>query len=143
MALETNSEISKEKEFPIEYVSTASGYLITLIVLLYIPLLVAPFTIIPFNTYTSIVVATLLLGLAFGIYVFRGNLTRNNGLLIISPGDARIEAEGKAPFAVTSKGISQTDEKTLRFCPAVLFETRIRFETFEDCIKAWDMLKLV
>ena len=133
----------EEKEFKVECVNTASDFMIGVIVLLYVPLLVAPFTIIPFNMVTALVMAALLLGLVFGVYVFRGNPTKKKGTLLIAPGDARIGGENSGSFNVGSKGLALADERTLRYRPAILFETRIRFETAEDCIKAWDLLKLV
>lgn len=134
-------EAGKEPKFSIEYVNTASNFLIGLIVLLYIPLLVSPFIIIPFNLLTAIMIAALLLALAFGIYVFRGNPSRKKGVLAIAPGDARIERENSSSLNVGSRDLALVDEHTISYRPAVLFETRIRFQNQEECFSAWDLLK--
>ena len=131
----------EEKEFKVEYANTASDYLIGLILLLYIPLLVAPLTIIRFNFATSILMAALLLALAFGVYVFRGNPTRRKGTLSISPGDARIHDAKSGSMNIRSNGMALMKEKTLRYRPSLLFETRIRFESEQDWIAAWQLLK--
>ena len=94
----------KEIQFPIEYSSSASNLLVGVIVVIYIPLILAPLVLIRFNLTTAGVMSILLLALAFGIYVFKGNPNKKKGMLKISPGDTRIEGKGTPAFVINSKG---------------------------------------
>jgi hypothetical protein len=131
----------KEIQFPIEYSSSASNLLLGVIIVIYIPLIFAPLVLIPFNLATAGVMSILLLALAFGIYVFKGNPSKKKGVLMISPGDTRIEGKGTPAFVINSKGLSSVNDTTLKSSQASLFETRIAFGNAEDCKKAHDLIK--
>ena len=109
--------------------------------MIYVPLIFAPLGLIPFNLATAGVMSVLLLALAFGIYVFKGNPNKKKGMLKISPGDARIEGKGTPAFVLNSKGLSSVNTTTLKSSQASLFETRIAFENADDCKKAHELIK--
>ena len=115
----------KEIQFPVEYSSSASNLLLAVIIVIYIPLIFAPLVLIPFNLATAGVMSALLLALAFGIYVFKGNPSKKKGTLKVSPGDTRIEGHGSPAFVLSSKGLSSVNATTLKSSRASLFETRI------------------
>jgi hypothetical protein len=131
----------KEIEFPIVYYSSASNVLLGVIIIIYIPLIFAPLVLIPFNIDTAAVMSILILALAFGIYVFKGNPTKKKGMLKISPGDTRIEGKGMPAFVINSKGLAEINPTTLKSSQASLFETRIVFEKADDCKKAHEFIK--
>jgi hypothetical protein len=132
----------REVEFPVEYTSTASNILILVLATIYIPLILAPVLIIRFDLTTALVMGILLLALAFGIYVLRGNPSRRDGVLKISPGDARIETKGgKSAFVIRSNGLSVRGPTTLGSSQASLFETKIVFQRQEDCELALQLIK--
>ncbi|MHB8567476.1 MAG: hypothetical protein ACYC7D_09540 [Nitrososphaerales archaeon] len=122
--------------FPVTYSSTASNFLIALIVILYAPLIFAPIILIPFDLVTATVIAILLLALAFGIYVFRGNVSKKHGTLVVSAAGFSIVGKKIEPFRVKSRGVTHVDEKTLGFTTSVLFYNRIYFESSEHCDEA-------
>lgn len=126
----------EEPHFPITYSSTASNFLIALILLLYSPLILAILLFVRFDIFTASVVAVLLLALAFGIYVFRGNVSKRSGSLVISRPDLRIEGNKIKPFRVKTTGVKQLDEKTLCFITSVLFDNKIHFDSAEQCAMA-------
>lgn len=131
----------KEIKFPIVYYSSASNLLLAVVIVIYIPLILAPLVVIPFNIETAGVMSILLLALAFGIYVFKGNPTKKNGMLRISPGDTRIEGRGTPAFVINSKGLGEVNATSLKSTQASLFETRLLFENVEDCKKAHEFIK--
>lgn len=130
----------KEIQFLIEYYSTASGLLLGVIIAIYIPLILAPILIIRFSIATAGIMSALLLALAFGIYLFRGNPSRRKGLLSISPGDARIESSRRYAFVINSAGLTWTGKTMLKATQASLFETRIVFQKAEDCERARELI---
>ncbi|MHB2037400.1 MAG: hypothetical protein ACYCPW_11770 [Nitrososphaerales archaeon] len=132
---------AKEIQFPVAYSSSASNLLLSIIIVIYIPLILAPLVIIPFNLSTAGVMSVLLLALAFGIYVFKGNSNKKKGMIKISPGDIRIEGKSAAIFVVSSKGLSSVNPKILKSSQASLFETRIVFENESDCKRAFELAK--
>jgi hypothetical protein len=132
----------REIEFPVEYTSNASNLLLLVLVVIYIPLILAPLLIIRFDIATALMMGTLLLALAFGIYVFRGNPSKRDGFLKISPGDARIETKGRrSTFVIGSKGLSARGPTTLTFSQASLFETKMVFRRQEDCEQALQLIR--
>ena len=131
----------REIQFPIVYYSSASNLLLGVIVVIYIPLILAPLVIIPFNLMTAAIMSILLLALAFGLYVFKGNPQKKKGTLMISPGDARIEGHGSPAFVINSNGLSEVNSTTLKSSQASLFETRLVFEKGEDCKQAHEFIK--
>jgi hypothetical protein len=126
----------EEPHFPITYSSTASSFLIALILLLYSPLILAILLFVKFDLFTASVVAVLLLALAFGVYVFRGNVSRKPGMLVISGPDLEIQGNKIRPFRVKTSGVKQLDERTLRFMTSVLFDNKIHFDSGEQCSMA-------
>ena len=138
---EDQPEAKKEIQFPVQYYSTASNLLLGVIKVIYIPLILAPILIIHFSLATAGIMSGLMLALAFGIYVFRGSPSRRNGVLSISPGDARIEHGGRSTFIINSAGLAEVSETVLRSGQASLFETRIIFQKSEDCAKVRDLIK--
>lgn|SRR5579875_149292 len=135
-AAPSQAEEQRVLQFDIAYSSTASDFLIILILTLYAPLILAPVFLITFDLISASVIAMLLLALAFGIYVFRGNVSRKTGTLTILGPELNIEGKKIKPFRVKSRGVKQVDEKTLRFLTSVLFDNRIHFDTAEQCAKA-------
>jgi len=132
---------AKEIQFPVVYSSSASNLLLTIIIVIYIPLILAPLVIIPFNLSTAGIMSVLLLALAFGIYVFKGNPNKKKGALKISPGDIRIEGKSATIFVLNSKGLSPVNPTALKSTQASLFETRIVFENESDCKRALELAK--
>ncbi len=131
----------KEIQFQVMYSSSASNLLLAVIIVIYVPLIFAPLVLIPFNLATAGVMSALILALAFGIYVFKGNPTKKKGALKISPGDTRIEGQGSPAFVLSSKGLSSVNTTTLKSSQASLFETKITFENESDCKKAHELIK--
>ncbi|MDG6924162.1 MAG: hypothetical protein JRN67_12840 [Nitrososphaerota archaeon] len=127
--------------FPIVYYSTASNLLLGIIIVMYVPLIVSPLVLIQFTIETAGIMSILLLALAFGIYVFKGNPSKKKGTLLISPGDTRIEGKNSPAFVVSSQGLTQIEATALKSTQASLFETRILFESAEDCRKAHEFIK--
>lgn len=131
----------KEIQIPVEYYSTASNILLGVIIVIYIPLILAPILLINFSLATASIMSGLLLALAFGIYALRGSHSIRSGVLSISPGDARIEHSGRSTFIISSAGLREFGQLMLRSTQASLFETRIIFQKPEDCAKARDLIK--
>lgn len=131
----------KEIGFPVEYSSSASNLLLGVIIVIYIPLILAPLVLIPFNLSTAAIMGALLLALAFGIYIFKGNPQKKKGMLKVSPGDTRIEGKGSPAFVVNSKGLTEVNPTTLKSTQASLFETKIVFGKAEDCKQAHELIK--
>ena len=127
--------------FPVQYYSTASNLLLGIIVVVYVPLILAPVLLIHFNLTTAGITSSLLFALAFGIYVFRGSPSRRSGVISISPGDVRIEHNGRSTFIINSASLTEASETILRSGQASLFETRIIFQKPEDCSNARDLIK--
>ena len=138
---EPTQNTAEEIRFPVEYSDRASNLLLGALVIIYIPLILSPLLLIPFNLATAGIMSVLLLALAFGIYVFRGNPSKKIGVLVISPGDTRIEGKRTSTLVVRSKGLSTVNFNTLISSRASLFETRIVFMSEDDCKKAHELLK--
>jgi len=142
---EEDAEPSPRNElvFPVRFTSSATNFLLVFVASFYVPLILAPLFIIPLDRTTALLMIGLMIAFACGIYVYKvAPMNKKAGTLVLSPGDFRIESRKMNPLALSAEGMKELDEKTLRFSPTVLFETKIYFESERDCSLALDSLKM-